>query len=77
MKAPDLPRPLRAPQANSAEDQTTIQKQEVAPVGGTKVTPGLTPPVGRMYAEPFVSGATPKLSGEKVSVTFDGISLPT
>ena len=37
---------------------------------------GLAPPVGRTLAEPFSSSAPPKLTGENISINFEGIKLP-
>ncbi len=37
---------------------------------------GLAPPVGRTLAEPFSSSAPPRLTGENISINFEGIKLP-
>jgi general secretion pathway protein D len=76
MKPPHIPRPLRAPQALSDTD-STIQQQDIKGAAGTAVSEGLAPPAGRSVAEPYSAGAVPKLTGDNISVTFDGISLPT
>jgi len=40
-------------------------------------TPGIAPPVGRTLAEPFSTSAPPRLTGENISVNFEGIPLPS
>ncbi len=42
----------------------------------TTSSQGLAPPVGRTLAEPFSSSTPPKLTGENISVNFEGIKLP-
>jgi general secretion pathway protein D len=37
---------------------------------------GLTPPLGRTLAEPLSSETPPKLTGENISINFEGIRLP-
>jgi len=39
-------------------------------------SPGLSTPIGRTLAEPYSTQEPPKLTGEKISVNFEGIRLP-
>lgn len=69
-----IPEPLRI--AKRAETGS----MEVKPVEGTgrdRLTsaPGITPPLGRGRSEPLIAAAPPRLTGEPVSVKFEGIRL--
>jgi general secretion pathway protein D len=78
MKAPGVPAPLAYDRgATAANDATLIEAEALDKPTETQITPALTTPTGRLTAEPFASGAPPKLTGDAISVTFDGIPLPT
>jgi general secretion pathway protein D len=40
-------------------------------------TPGLSPPVGKTFAEPIATSTAPKLTGDPISINFDAIRLPS
>ena len=73
--APHLPKPLEVPSAAKDREFTLLSGSETK---RTKLnaTDGITPPVGRTLAEPFSSSAAPRLTGENIGVSFEGIKLP-
>ena len=69
--------PLKINKKNAGDARGQIIAANSATVR-EKLTSGdsLTPPLGRTLAEPFSSEQPPKLSGENISVNFEGIRLP-
>ncbi len=69
--------PLKINKKNAGDARGQIIAANSATVR-EKLTSGdsLTPPLGRTLAEPFSSEQPPKLSGENISATFEGIRLP-
>ena len=74
-KGPRYPKPLayeRPPQTDSA---SMVEPRAADSQFTTRDGP--MTPAGRIFAEPYASTPPPKLTGESISVTFDGIPLPT
>ena len=71
-----IPEPLRIVKPKG-DDSGAITKEPNASERRTGLTssPGITPPMGRGRAEPLISNTPPKLTGEPVSVKFEGIRL--
>lgn len=66
--------------SKSSDDKSDAVQLVAANQGATRnemeVTPSVSAPLGRTLAEPFSSTQPPKLTGEKISVNFEGIRLP-
>lgn len=78
MRAPAIPEPLSYDKsADQRPDLSSIMNNGDDTPAEMTVKNGRAIPQGRATAEPFSSGTPPKLSGESISVTFDGIPLPT
>ena len=76
IEGPDYPSPLRYKKSVAGSDTGVLDLGNQGPET-TGIADGPATPLGRTSAEPFASAEAPKLSGEKISVTFDGIPLPT
>ena len=74
-RQPHLPKPLHVPQASKDREFTMLSGNEVKRTALSS-SEGLTPPVGRTLAEPFSSSTPPRLTGENIGVSFEGIKLP-
>ena len=71
-----IPEPLRIIKSK-ADDSGSITKDDNPAGKRDRLTssPGITPPMGRGRAEPLIANAPPRLTGEPVSVKFEGIRL--
>ncbi len=72
----NIPRPLAKPASKS--NDVTLLAGQVNPSErqtGTEVTPAPSPPLGNTVSQPLTSQAMPHLTGENVSVNFDGINV--
>ncbi|MDX2225451.1 MAG: secretin N-terminal domain-containing protein [Rhodospirillaceae bacterium] len=75
---PKMPEPRPIPPSVRAPAVDVDMSTTTGPIQtDTVVREGLQTPLGRTSASPYSSEAPPSLSGEKISVTFDGINLPT
>jgi general secretion pathway protein D len=72
---PRLPAPTKVVK-EARQGEVTLMSGTETQRSTLSATEGVSPPVGRTLAEPFSSSAAPKLSGEKISVDFEGIKLP-
>ncbi len=72
-----IPPPLPVPKAADRAGFTVAEGSgETAGPTEMKVTAGPTVPLGKGTTEPLLSSALPHLTGEPISVNFDGIRLP-
>ncbi|MCB2106155.1 MAG: hypothetical protein KDE14_00585 [Rhodobacteraceae bacterium] len=71
-----MPKPASIPHEKRANDVAASLTSTADGGGDTIIQQGLKTPIGRTTAEPYMTEKPPKLSGENISVTFDGISLP-
>jgi general secretion pathway protein D len=72
---PPLPEPLNV--AKRAQPKaTTLMSGEEDLRRSLTASEGLAPPVGRTLAEPFSTSTPPRLTGENITVNFEGIRLP-
>jgi len=71
---PELPGPLNVPKSAQSRESILLAGQENQRLNLTSKE-GLAPPLGRTLAEPFSSSAPPKLTGENISINFEGIRL--
>ncbi len=70
-----IPEPLRIIKKKEAESLTVQTPDETARRDHLTSTPGVTPPLGRRQTEPLLATPAPKLTGDPVSVKFEGIRL--
>ena len=75
-KDPHLPEPLKLNKPLQLRESTLVTGSEEDKRTVTTSAPGLSPPVGRTLAEPFASSAAPRLTGENIGVSLEGIRLP-
>ncbi len=71
---PTLPGPLNVPQSAQSRESILLAGQENQQLNLTSKE-GLAPPLGRTLAAPFSSSEPPKLTGENISINFEGIRL--
>jgi general secretion pathway protein D len=72
-----IPAPLPVPKAaDRAGFVVAAASDEAVAPTEMKVTAGPSVPLGRTTTEPLLSSALPRLTGEPISVNFDGIRLP-
>jgi general secretion pathway protein D len=72
-----LTQPLQIDKKTTDSESREIVAASLAEVRDrTAVTEGPIAPLGRTLAEPFSTTDAPKLTGEKISVNFEGIRLP-
>lgn len=70
-----IPEPLRIIKPKADESGAITKEDNSANKRALSSSPGVTPPMGRGRAEPLIASAPPKLTGEPVSVKFEGIRL--
>ena len=69
-----IPEPLRITK-KAETDSIEMAGSSTAKRDHLTSTPGVTPPLGRKQTEPLVAATPPRLTGEPVSVKFEGIRL--
>lgn len=70
-----IPEPMHIIKKRDAESVTVQTPEEGGRRDRLTSTPGITPPLGRGKTEPMISTPAPKLTGDPVSVKFEGIRL--
>lgn len=70
-----IPEPMRIAKRAEPGSSEMQRPEDAARRDGLTSSPGVTPPLGRGRAEPLVMTPAPKLTGEPVSVKFEGIRL--
>lgn len=76
VRDPHLPEPMRLTKPPQTQESTLVIDDENKRPTTTMSESGLAPPVGRTLAEPFATSAAPRLSGENIGVSLEGIKLP-
>ena len=71
-----LPEPLKVSKSSAPDEITLKDSFGSSTRNALTASQGLAPPMGRNLAEPVNSMALPKLTGENISVNFEGIKLP-
>lgn len=70
-----IPEPLRITKRADSGTAEIQRPEDAAARDHLTATPGVTPPLGRGRAEPLVMTQAPRLTGDPVSVKFEGIRL--